>query len=370
MPPPDRARSSPRRRSRPSAAGSSRGPSGRSTGRSIPPSRPPVPECGPRWARNPIDRFILARLEAGGLAPSPEADRVTLIRRLSFDLTGLPPTPEEVDAFVADERPDAYEKLVDRLLASPHYGERMAMYWLDLVRYADTVGYHGDQEHPISPYRDYVIDAFNANMPFDQFTVEQLAGDLLPERDDRAADRHRLQPAAADDARGRGAGRRSTWRSTPPTASATSRRVWLGATLGCAECHDHKFDPYTAKDFYAPGRVLRRRRRRRGALSRRDADDARRSRARRSTPEVGRPSRLDGGREGDRQPSWLDGRRGVTVRGRDPRRCAARQLDGRRRARSSSRRCRRSLGHARRADGRRADAARPGALARLAPTTR
>src|SRR5439155_6393587 len=111
---------------------------------------------------------------------SPDADRATLIRRLTLDLTGLPPTPEEVAAFVADHSPDAYERLVDRLLASPHFGERMAVYWLDLVRYADTVGYHGDQEHPIFPYRDYVIKSLNANKPFDQFTAEQLAGDLLP----------------------------------------------------------------------------------------------------------------------------------------------------------------------------------------------
>src|SRR5262249_46733845 len=131
-------------------------------------------------AANWIDNFLLARLEKEGLSFSPEADRRTLIRRLSFDLTGLPPTPEAVDAFIADKDPQSYEKLVYRLLQSEHLGERMAMSWLDLVRYADTVGYHGDQDHHASPYRDYVIDAFNLNMPFDQFTREQLAGDLLP----------------------------------------------------------------------------------------------------------------------------------------------------------------------------------------------
>jgi len=132
------------------------------------------------WPVNWIDHFILSKLEEQNLTPAAEADKITLIRRLSFDLTGLPPTPQEVKQFVKNQSPQAYETLVDRLLASPHYGERMAIYWLDLVRFADTVGYHGDQDHHISPYRDYVIRAFNENMPFDQFTREQLAGDLLP----------------------------------------------------------------------------------------------------------------------------------------------------------------------------------------------
>ncbi|MBC7817808.1 MAG: DUF1549 domain-containing protein, partial [Planctomycetaceae bacterium] len=132
------------------------------------------------FTRNDIDRFLLAKLHAAGLKPSREADRITLIRRLSFDLTGLPPTPEQVDQFVNDASPDAYEKLVARLLESPHFGERMAVHWLDLVRFADTAGYHSDNPRDIVPYRDYVIRAFNDNLPFNKFTVEQLAGDLLP----------------------------------------------------------------------------------------------------------------------------------------------------------------------------------------------
>ena len=146
-----------------------------------PVERPAIPDVAGRdWPQTPIDHFILRRLEREGLAPEREASRAALIRRVSFDLTGLPPRPEEVDAFVADERPDAYERLVDRLLASPRYGERMAQKWLDLARYADTNGYHIDNHREMWLYRDWVIDAFNRNMPFDRFAVEQLAGDLLP----------------------------------------------------------------------------------------------------------------------------------------------------------------------------------------------
>src|SRR5262245_48724650 len=147
----------------------------------IPPKRPPVPAVSDKnWPLNPVDFFILARLEQENLRPSPEADRRTLLRRLSLDLTGLPPTPEEVDAFVADTSPRAYERAVERLLNSPHYGERLAQYWLDVVRYADTGGYHSDNHRDVAPYRDYVIRAFNTNRRFDRFTVEQLGGDLLP----------------------------------------------------------------------------------------------------------------------------------------------------------------------------------------------
>jgi Protein of unknown function (DUF1549)/Planctomycete cytochrome C len=148
-----------------------------------------------------IDAHVARSLQTIGLNASPEADRITLIRRLSFDLIGLPPTPDEVDAFVNDTTPDAYEKLVDRLLQSPHFGERLAIWWLDLVRYADTVGYHGDQPVSVSPFRQYVIDSFNENKPFDQFTIEQLAGDLLP--NPTLQQQIRLQPSGNDERRGR-----------------------------------------------------------------------------------------------------------------------------------------------------------------------
>src|SRR5207253_3657491 len=145
----------------------------------LPPVRPQVPRVkDQKWVRNPVDHFVLARMQSG--QPSPEADRVTLIRRLSLDLLGLPPTPREVDEFVGDKNPDAYERLVERLLASPHYGERWGRRWLDVARYADSNGYEKDAVRSIWPYRDWVIQAFNSDMPFDQFAIEQLAGDLLP----------------------------------------------------------------------------------------------------------------------------------------------------------------------------------------------
>ena len=158
----------------------------------MPPVRPSLPEVKNRsWARNPIDLFVLARLEKEGLHPSPETDRARLIRRVSLDLIGLPPSIEEVDAFVADKNPNAYEKLVDRLLASRHYGERWARHWLDLARYADSHGYESDPLRSMWKYRDWVIEAFNRNLPFDQFTVEQFAGDMLPRRDARSENRFR-----------------------------------------------------------------------------------------------------------------------------------------------------------------------------------
>jgi hypothetical protein len=199
-----------------------------------------------------IDALVAQGLQSQKLSPAPEADRVTLLRRLHFDLTGLPPSEAEVEAFVNDTSPDAYASLVDRLLASPHYGERMAMWWLDLVRYADTVGYHGDQEMSVSPFRDYVIASFNANKPFDQFTIEQLAGDLLPDatREQRIASGYnRLGMMSAE----------GGVQDKEYLAKYMSERVrnatgtWLGITLGCAECHDHKFDPFSAKDFYRFG---------------------------------------------------------------------------------------------------------------------
>jgi hypothetical protein len=199
---------------------------------------------------NWIDNFVRARLEREKLEPSPEADRRTLARRLYFDQTGLPPTPKEVEAFVADRDSKAYEKLVDRLLASEHYGERMAMYWLDLVRYADTVGYHGDQDHHASPYRDYVIDAFNSNLPFDRFTREQLAGDLLPNPSTDqtiATCYNRLLQTSHEG----GVQPKEYLAIYAADRVRNLSAVWMGATVGCAQCHDHKFDPYTARDFYS-----------------------------------------------------------------------------------------------------------------------
>jgi hypothetical protein len=159
----------------------------------IPPKRPPLPVAqDAKWVRNPIDNFILNRLEREGLKPSPEADKRTLIRRVSLDLTGMPPTPQEVDAFLSDSSPGAYEKVVDRLLNPPEYGERMAYRWMEAARYGDTNGYQTDGPREMWRWRDWVINAFNRNMPYDEFTVDQLAGDLLPQPDSRSNHRHRL----------------------------------------------------------------------------------------------------------------------------------------------------------------------------------
>jgi hypothetical protein len=204
--------------------------------------------------RTAIDQFLLAWLNKEKLQPAAEADAATLGRRVHFDLTGLPPTAEELDQFVAayqgDKKEAAYEALVDRLLASPHFGERMTMWWLDLVRYADTVGYHGDQNVSVWPYRDYVISAFNRNLPFDQFTREQLAGDLLkdPTREQRIASGYnRLGMMTAEG----GAQDKEYLAKYAADRVRNVSSVWMGATVGCAECHDHKFDPYTARDFYS-----------------------------------------------------------------------------------------------------------------------
>jgi hypothetical protein len=212
--------------------------------------RPAVPPVDPKGApRSPIDHFILARLEQEGLPPGSEADRRTLIRRLSFDLVGLPPAPEEVDAFLADQSPDAYEKLVDRLLASKHFGERLALYWLDLVRYADTAGYHSDNHRDIALYRDYVINAFNNNKPFDRFTIEQLAGDLLPDAtvETRIASGYNRLLMTTEEG---GAQAKEYQAKYAADRVRNASVVWLGLTMGCAECHDHKFDPVTTKEFY------------------------------------------------------------------------------------------------------------------------
>jgi hypothetical protein len=219
----------------------------------VAPVATPAPDVADTaWPRGDVDRFILARLEAEGLSPAPDADAVTLLRRLTYDLTGLPPTTAEIDAFLADASPRAYEHAVDRLLASPRYGERMAMYWLDLVRYADTVGYHGDQTQRIWPYRDYVIDAFNANMPFDRFTIEQLAGDLLeaPTQDQLVATGYNRLVQTSHEGGVQLAEYRAIYQAD---RIANVSGAWMGATIGCARCHDHKYDPYRTKDFYALG---------------------------------------------------------------------------------------------------------------------
>lgn len=213
----------------------------------VPPLAKPLAE-----ATNPIDHFILATLAEEHREPVPLADKATLLRRLSLDLIGLPPTLPELDGFLADTSADAYERQVDRLLASPHYGERMAVPWLDVVRFADTVGYHGDQNLRVFPYRDYIIKSFNDNKPFDQFTAEQLAGDLMP----GATDEQRI---ATGFLRLNLVTREGGAQAKEYLAKSMGDRVrsvgatWLGLTTGCAECHDHKFDPITAKDFYSLG---------------------------------------------------------------------------------------------------------------------
>ncbi len=216
----------------------------------IPPERPPVPAVGNRaWPRNAIDYFTLARLEKEGMRPNSEADKTTLIRRVTFDLTGLPPTIEEVDAFLADLTPEAYERLVDRLLASPHYGERMAQNWLDLSRYADTSGYHFDGVRFMWLWRDWVIKAFNENKSFDQFTVEQLAGDLLPHptQSQRVATGFLRNNMTNDEG---GADPDEYLNEYVVDRVNTFGGVWLGLTVGCTQCHDHKYDPLKTKEFY------------------------------------------------------------------------------------------------------------------------
>ena len=216
-----------------------------------PVKRPPVPELtNSSQLINPIDAFIQDRLAKENLTPSPEADRRTLIRRVTFDLTGLPSTPDEVEAFVIDKSPDAYEKVVDRLLKSPAYAEEQARHWLDAVRYADTAGFHGDNRFPAWPYRDYVLRAFRDDMPFDQFTREQLAGDLLPNPtiDQKIASAYnRLNRVSAEG----GLQPKEYIAKYGADRVRTLSAVWLGSTLGCAECHDHKFDPFKSKDFYS-----------------------------------------------------------------------------------------------------------------------
>lgn len=216
----------------------------------IKPVRTPAPDVTDKtWPRNPIDRFILARLEKEGLKPSPEAPRETLLRRAALDLTGLPPTPAELDAFASDTSGDAYEKHVDRLIASPHYGERQARHWLDNARYADSNGYSHDYPRTIWPYRDWVINALNADMPFDQFTIEQLAGDMLPSptRDQRVATGfHRNTQINTEG----GIDPEQFRIEAVIDRVGTTATVYLGQTLACAQCHNHKFDPFSQKEYY------------------------------------------------------------------------------------------------------------------------
>lgn len=218
----------------------------------IKPQSAPLPEVADApagWSEQPIDGFILANLRKEGLSPSPAADKTTLLRRVTLDLTGLPPAPAEVDAFLADKSPQAFSKVVDRLLASPAYGERMALPWLDAARYADTNGYQSDMERTMWPWRDWVINAFNKNMPFDQFTIEQVAGDLLPN-------------ATTDQIIASGFNRNHRINGESGVIAEeylveyivdrvdTTATVWMGLTAGCARCHDHKYDPITQKDFF------------------------------------------------------------------------------------------------------------------------
>ncbi|WP_145366746.1 PSD1 and planctomycete cytochrome C domain-containing protein [Maioricimonas rarisocia] len=216
----------------------------------VPPSRPVPPEVTRRgWTDNPIDAFVLKRMKEAGLTPSPEAARETLIRRLSLDLTGLPPTPAEVDAFLADESPDAYERLVDRLFSSARYGEHMATPWLDAARYADSNGYQGERTRTMWPWRDWVVQALNDNMPFDQFTIEQIAGDLLPEatRDQLVATGfHRNHMLNGEGGRIAEESRVDYVIDRVNTTATT----WLGLTLACSQCHDHKYDPLSQKEYY------------------------------------------------------------------------------------------------------------------------
>ncbi|MEY5027265.1 MAG: hypothetical protein RLZZ244_2793 [Verrucomicrobiota bacterium] len=219
----------------------------------VAPVRPALPEVGSAegrgWVRNPIDRFVFAKLEASGLRPTEEASRPTLIRRLSLDLTGLPPTPEEVDAFVADSSPQAYERVVERLLASPHYGERMALPWLDAARYADSNGFQQDGDTFQWVWRDWVVKALNADMPFDQFSIEQLAGDLLPQPTKEQLVATAFNRNHLLNGEGGAIAEEQRFNILFDRIDTTATN-WLGLTMACAQCHDHKYDPITQRDYY------------------------------------------------------------------------------------------------------------------------
>jgi hypothetical protein len=214
-------------------------------------NRPPVPAVhNASWARNPVDNFILARLEKEGYAPSPKAGKLTLLRRVSLDLTGLPPTPEEQRAYLEDKRPDAYERAVDRLMDSPHFGEKWARYWLDLARYADSDGYEKDRARPWAwRYRQWVIDAINRDLPFDEFTTEQLAGDLLANKNLDTLVATGFNRNTLTNREG-GTDPEQFRDEQVLDRAATLGTVWMGLTVGCAQCHNHKYDPVTQKEFY------------------------------------------------------------------------------------------------------------------------
>lgn len=213
--------------------------------------RPAVPTVkDTAWPHNAIDNFVLAKLDAEGIKPSGEADKATLLRRVSLDLTGLPPTPEELDAYLKDTRPEAYERAVDRLLDSPHYGEKWARYWLDLARYADSDGYEKDRSRPWAwRWRQWVIDAFNRDMPYDEFTIEQLAGDQLPNRTTETLVATGFNRNTLTNREG-GTDPEQFRDEQVLDRAATLGTVWLGLTVGCAQCHNHKFDPISQKEFY------------------------------------------------------------------------------------------------------------------------
>ncbi len=219
----------------------------------VAPQRPAEPAVSDaKWAKTPLDLFVLSKLDKEGLKPSPEADKATLLRRVTFDLTGLPPTPDELKAFLADASPKAYDKVVDRLLDSPHYGERMAMQWMDFARYSDTHGYHIDSARQMWVWRDWVIQAFTKNMPYDQFTIEQIAGDLLPNATQSQKIATGFNRNHMINFEGGAIPEEYQNEYMVDRIEATST-TWLGVTLGCARCHDHKYDPLRQKDFYSFG---------------------------------------------------------------------------------------------------------------------
>ncbi len=215
----------------------------------IPPRKPTVPQLDDRWVQNPIDAFVLARLRQAGLQPGQPADRQRLLRRVTLDLTGLPPTLEEIEAFLADSSPDAYEKVVDRLLANPHFGERMALAWMDAARYGDTSVFHADGPRDMWPWRDWVIKAYNDNKPFDEFTIEQLGGDLLAQAtlDQKIATGFHRNNATTDEG---GVIAEEFRVEYAVDRVKTTSMVWLGLTMECSQCHDHKYDPISQRDYY------------------------------------------------------------------------------------------------------------------------